>query len=377
MNKTNGSNNFDYDEYLKRIKSLNNDVENFSLTNNEPKPQHPKTQPAKDQIQQIPTSVTNPKSAPQPISTQSRTPQQLRQNPQPKTKVADNNKSAANTAANQNKPKSTQISKQAQPQKKPTQSDSNDLNKTPIKIALVALICILFCIILAVFISHNSNSGTETTLDSSEVTQQIEDEITEEETTEQVTEAVTYSYETLLVNFENPIPDDYTVELVDYQDQDGNWWTVASELITPLDEMCAAAANDGVYLIINSAYRSYEAQEKLFLTSVEEYEEDGYEYDEALELTEGLVADPGTSEHQTGIAVDFGYTGDTTWTRCYTWLDENSYKYGFIVRYPDGKTDITQISYEPWHFRYVGVEIATEMYELDLCLEEYYELKGW
>lgn len=90
-------------------------------------------------------------------------------------------------------------------------------------------------------------------------------------------------------------------------------------------------------------------------------------------MAEQWVAIPGTSEHQIGLAVDIsvedgsGQAASDVWQ----WLRENSYKYGFILRYPEDKTDITGISYEPWHYRYVGKETAEEIYRQGVCLEEY------
>lgn len=94
----------------------------------------------------------------------------------------------------------------------------------------------------------------------------------------------------------------------------------------------------------------------------------------AQELAEESVAVPGTSEHQLGIAVDINADPDkSTGDEVYEWLHKNSYKYGFIIRYPSDKTDITGTIYEPWHYRYVGVEAATEIYTQSICLEEYLE----
>ncbi len=344
----NNKNDFDYDEYLARIKSINNNSDDFSISN--PKQTH-------QGVQQSQTPTRTQKKEFEQIPTQSQRTSQQQKQPQ---------------------------QKQAQrrtPQQPPRKSEPKQKETINLKIIAIVVVAAIICIfILVAFMSSSSDEQTSTSAAVSEETQTIEEisETTTETTTELTTEPTpTYSYETLLVNFENPIPDDYYVELVDYQDLDGDWWTVAAELVAPLDTLVAAAQNDGVYLAINSAYRSYESQNKLFVTSVEEYEDEGYSYDEAYELTGGYVAEPGTSEHQTGLSVDFGYTGDTTWTECYAWLEENSYKYGFIVRYPSGKSDITNITYETWHYRYVGVEIATEMYELDMCLEEYYVYKGW
>ncbi|MBR2937492.1 MAG: M15 family metallopeptidase, partial [Oscillospiraceae bacterium] len=82
-----------------------------------------------------------------------------------------------------------------------------------------------------------------------------------------------------------------------------------------------------------------------------------------------LVALPGTSGHQTGLAVDVGSTKEG-----HQWLANNGWKYGFILRYPEGKEEITGLDYEPWHFRYVGKELAKEIYDSGLCLEEYLEM---
>ena len=108
-------------------------------------------------------------------------------------------------------------------------------------------------------------------------------------------------------------------------------------------------------------------QQKFFDDKVAKYRNEGHSKSEAEELAKQWVAVPGYSEHQVGLAVDInGATYDL-----YFWLQENSYKYGFIFRYPGNKTEITGVAEEVWHYRYVGVEAATEMYEKGLCLEEY------
>lgn len=95
---------------------------------------------------------------------------------------------------------------------------------------------------------------------------------------------------------------------------------------------------------------------------------------EAKKLAEDWVATPGTSEHELGIAVDINSEGSGSEADgLYQWLSENAYRYGFIQRYPQDKSDITGISYEPWHYRYVGREAAEEIYSEGICLEEYLE----
>ncbi len=118
-----------------------------------------------------------------------------------------------------------------------------------------------------------------------------------------------------------------------------------------------------------SGYRTQEVQQSLYDNKVNGYRAEGYSQEDAKAEADKWVALPGTSEHQLGLAIDVeGATYDV-----FFWLQENSYKYGFIFRYPGSKTDITGTAEEVWHYRYVGVEAATEMYEQGLCLEEYLE----
>ena len=126
-----------------------------------------------------------------------------------------------------------------------------------------------------------------------------------------------------------------------------------------------------------SAYRTWAHQERNFTRKVQKYLDQGYPQEEAERLAAMVNARPGTSEHQTGLAVDII---DTRLWRlieeqedqpAQKWLMENSWKYGFILRYQKGKTDITGVIYEPWHYRYVGKEAAKAIYESGLTLEEY------
>lgn len=136
-------------------------------------------------------------------------------------------------------------------------------------------------------------------------------------------------------------------------------------------KMLDDAAADGVIITELSSYRSYEYQRQLF---------NGYVAEMGHDAAASLSAIPGTSEHQTGLTADFGASdGRCTLESCYAstkegkWLKENAYKYGFILRYQLGKDQITGYNFEPWHYRYVGVDIATEMYNNDpeMTLEEY------
>lgn len=117
-----------------------------------------------------------------------------------------------------------------------------------------------------------------------------------------------------------------------------------------------------------------ELQQKIMDEKINEYEKQGYSAKEAKKRAEKYVAIPDTSEHQLGLSVDINADTDKCSSeKVYPWLGENAYKYGFVKRYPEDKTDITGISNEPWHYRYVGTTVAKIMKEENLCLEEYLE----
>lgn len=183
----------------------------------------------------------------------------------------------------------------------------------------------------------------------------------------------------LLVNKQNPIPDDYDAQLVNINGSA----QIRREAAVPLAQMFDAAASDGVRLTVCSAYRSHEHQQELFDAKIRNYTKQGMSYLDAFRIGSYSVIIPGTSEHELGLALDIvtpGYTSlndgfaDTAAGR---WLEVNSYKYGFILRYPKGKEYITGITFEPWHFRYVGEEVAGEIYKNGLTLEEYTDEIGW
>ena len=171
----------------------------------------------------------------------------------------------------------------------------------------------------------------------------------------------------MLVNSRYRIPDDYSVELIRLSNGD----QVDSRIYPDLQEMFDDARGAGYSLFVRAGYRSEEDQENLMEDKIEAYRQEGYSQREAEREAEKWVAKPGTSEHELGLSVDINAEGQTDGNRLYQWLAEHSWKYGFILRYPAEKEEITGIDYEPWHFRYVGKQAAKEMYEQDLCLEEY------
>ena len=184
----------------------------------------------------------------------------------------------------------------------------------------------------------------------------------------------------MLVNPWNYMPEGYEPELKvlnrhNYNEQkvDAICYDALLQMLDDCKRLCQSA-------VVLSSYRTQEFQIYNYNRKVQYYLDLGYERSEAERLAAQVVAVPGTSEHQLGLAVDIvdnGYWGldeKQATMPAQKWLMENSWKYGFILRYPVGKTDVTGIIYEPWHYRYVGKEVAKEIYELGLTLEEYMDM---
>ena len=173
--------------------------------------------------------------------------------------------------------------------------------------------------------------------------------------------------EILLVNKDNPLPEDYKVELTEYDNH-----LVSKEIIDELEKMYKDAKKDGVNLNINTAYRDKKEQQEILDRRIKLYASEGLTQKEAKKKALTEVQLPGCSEHETGLAIDFSNPSKPEDNEpMWIWLEENSYKYGFILRYPKDKTEITNVSNEDWHYRYVGKETAKEMKEKNECLEEY------
>ena len=182
----------------------------------------------------------------------------------------------------------------------------------------------------------------------------------------------------ILINKQHPLPDDYELTL-------GNIMTIKGtmkcdeRIIEELLVMMRNAENEGVTLAICSPYRDLNYQEGLFNRKIENYMKKGMTYMEAYTLASQAVTVPGASEHQAGLAFDIISNDYVTLdegfaeTKAGQWLSENSCKYGFILRYPKGKEDITGIEFEPWHFRYVGREAAEIINKEGITLEEFWD----
>lgn len=177
----------------------------------------------------------------------------------------------------------------------------------------------------------------------------------------------------ILVNRQNKIshdyiPDDLIVPYVRFNVSDDMDKHMRVEAANALESMFNDAERDGIILYGVSGYRSYAYQQSVFDNSVATQGQD---------YTNKYVAIPGTSEHQTGLSMDvasegyFSLESNFEESDAFTWLSQNMSNYGFILRYPKGKEDITGYNYEPWHLRYVGVEPAKEITNKGLTLEEY------
>ncbi len=172
-----------------------------------------------------------------------------------------------------------------------------------------------------------------------------------------------------LVNSGYRIPDTYTPDLVYVC---GSGERLDRKVAEHYEEMYNAALKDGVTLTPCSGYRSYETQERNYNRKIEFYEGQGYSHEEAKVKAATIIMPPGSSEHNLGYAMDIVCVDN--WfedTAEFEWLQEHAADYGFIMRYPEDKQDITKVIYEPWHWRYVGVETAKELKASGLVLEEY------
>ena len=184
------------------------------------------------------------------------------------------------------------------------------------------------------------------------------------------------SWELCLANRENLLSADFLPELTPLE----GGQNFDSRAVQALKDFVAAGREAGLSVNITSSYRSYATQETLFNNKVNQYISSEGSYDAAYIKAATIVAIPGSSEHQTGLAVDivdkyYEFMNESLAdTELSKWMKENCAKFGFILRFPDGKQDITGIMFEPWHYRYVGPEAAAYIMEKGLCLEEFVAL---
>lgn len=238
--------------------------------------------------------------------------------------------------------------------------------KQIIRVLSVVLIVFIIITIACVMINNEKKDNEHTDLLVSEIPS----------ITESSTEKIDRTqWNLMLVNPDVPMPENYEINVK----QLDNGQAIDERCYDALQSMMDDCRGAGFSPVICSSYRTQEKQQQLFDNQVEKWKKQGYSEEEAKFEAGRLVAVPGTSEHQLGLAldiVDISYQlldENQENTPAQQWLLENSWKYGFILRYPKDKTDITKISYEPWHYRYVGKKAAKEIFDRKICLEEYLE----
>ena len=245
--------------------------------------------------------------------------------------------------------------------------------------AVLALIAVLIVFIVTSVVSAPDTNGTSSTPVSS-----TESESSQEKTSSDA-KPTEPDYETvgeytlnadfsmlLLVNGDNPLPDDYDSniwqELVEIDPQyrnNNNVTQIHKDVYPYITAMVATAQKDGVDLKVWSPFRSYAIQKDLFQKQVNRVGGDE-------EKAATVVARPGTSEHNTGLCADFNMASDAFEnTQMYEWMTENAENFGFVMRYREDKQSITGVIHESWHWRFVGIKHARKMNDLDMCLEEY------
>lgn len=179
----------------------------------------------------------------------------------------------------------------------------------------------------------------------------------------------------ILTNAEYPVPEDYAVTL---RDVPGTDQKVDERIYEPLINMLEAMKEEGLSPVVCSGYRTLDKQEKLFNRKVSAYVKKGRSKEESYALARQTLSIPGSGEHCLGLAVDFYTRSYHQLERAFEktpegkWLREHAQDYGFTLRYDEGKEEITGIEYEPWHFRYVGIDVARYLKKHNLSLEEFY-----
>jgi LAS superfamily LD-carboxypeptidase LdcB len=267
-----------------------------------------------------------------------------------------------------------------------------------ISVVLIAAIMLIVWIVASGLGDTDGNSSKQDTTSTPSQTQSTNNTSSESETKKPLDttpkpvqlgdfEGNANYHRTVLVNYKNLLPQaeiDNNPNLIVFplsykKGSTGEVYRKLDKDMWPyLKAMMDDARADGIDIGIISAWRSYNTQKILFDDKVKRLMSSGYSKEAAEKEAATCIALPGSSEHHTGLAVDFNVTSQSFEnTKTFKWLKENAENYGFIMRYPSDKMDITGgIIYEPWHWRFVGINIAKEMNSLGMCYEEYCQYKG-
>lgn len=248
----------------------------------------------------------------------------------------------------------------------------------------IKYIAFALCFTVLVGCKQNEVTTTNPEQDATEATVEEPSSVEEIPTQEQSSSATSIplpnidcsSWNLILVNAENPIPENYEIKTA----KTINAKEVDERILDPLEYMIASAKEDGIEIFVDSAFRSVEYQKEIMDKNINRHLDKGYSEEAAKMMAENYISVPGYSEHHTGLAVDIitpsyqildvGYAK----TDAAIWLKDHAADFGFILRYPKDKIDITGIEFEPWHYRYVGKEHSQYMMNNNLCLEEYLKL---
>lgn len=259
-------------------------------------------------------------------------------------------------------------------------------------LSFCVLVLILF-IVLVVFIisavtgdNEKDVSSQQSGISSSEITSSEDTSSEETPSGPEMVELGEYTLDAnfqnlLLVNGSNPLPEDYDYEgnLTEIPQKyiKGSLTKIDKDVWPYLQAMLDAALSEGIDIGVWSPYRSYDTQKMLFNRQIDKQIANGVPEAEAEEKAATVVARPGTSEHHTGLALDINCANDSfETTKAFKWLQENAENYGFIMRYSEEKQEKTGVIHESWHWRFVGINTAKEINQLQMCLEEYIEYKS-
>lgn len=247
---------------------------------------------------------------------------------------------------------------------------------------VLALTVALMVYIVTALVSKDKEQSDDGNISSvCNVSSQKEDPVTSSEE-----QYVTYGEYTLnknysnllLVNDKNPLPDNYDYEsnliTIPQEYIKGSLNQINKDIWPYLQAMLDNARKDGVDIGVWSPYRSYDTQKMLYEKQVQRCISKGLDRAAAEIEAATVVARPGTSEHNTGLALDINCANDSfEKTEAFRWLNENAENYGFVMRYSAQKQSVTGVIHESWHWRFVGINVAKEMNEHKMCLEEYTE----
>jgi D-alanyl-D-alanine carboxypeptidase len=216
-------------------------------------------------------------------------------------------------------------------------------------------------------VSSSSGTTNRNSILTEQLLQDIEDSLDSD-----IHDAIINGYLSLL-NKNYILRDELDLELSSI----GNGHQLESRAARIATQMVKDAKKDGININVTSSYRTYLKQASLFKNKIARLEAAGYSHEKAVEEAGTVVAVPGTSEHQLGLSLDFvtrsyrALDEGIRNTKEYQWLEQHAWEYGYVIRYPFGKSDITGIISEPWHLRYVGIPAAKLISEQGLCLEEF------